>query len=158
MAAVAWRKGRIVRKSTSIELTRRRGHAPGTMVSPVGAKAGQSRGFFEYCPVESWRPAVNLYESKDSYFVCVDLAGMDRDAIDVSLKNNVLVISGTRDHPRPGCAICAPTSELSIHLMEIDQGPFCRSVEIPSEVDLESIRANYSNTGYLWIELPKQGK
>ncbi|MDD4888877.1 MAG: Hsp20/alpha crystallin family protein [Phycisphaerae bacterium] len=133
-----------------LELVRR--HRGGTQIdslTPPGRASGA--GFYRYCPVESWQPAVNLYESKTSYFVCVDLAGMDRESIDVVLNDNVLVISGARDHPRPP----ESAGHLSIHLMEIDQGPFCRSVEIPTEVDLSAIRATYASGGFLWIELPK---
>ena len=128
------------------------GHRQRASAGPASpsARVGGA-GFYQYCPVDSWRPAVNLYESASSYFVCVDLAGMDRDAIDVTLNENVLVISGTREHPQPA----ERCTGLSIHLMEIDQGPFCRSVEIPSEVDLSAIRASYTTAGYLWIELPK---
>jgi HSP20 family protein len=135
-----------------LTMVRRRGSStPGAgRFSQVPAPGGSS-AFFQYCPVESWRPPVNLYESEDCYYVCVDLAGMSREAIDVSLRDNVLVISGAREHPRP----IQDCGDLSIHLMEIDQGPFCRSVEIPTEVDLTLIRATYTSTGYLWIELPK---
>lgn len=110
------------------------------------------QNFYNYCPVDAWKPAVNLYESADAYYVCVDLAGMCREEIDVSVKGGVLVIAGTREHPRPAWD---DTGELSIHLMEVDQGPFCRSVEIPSEVNVDSIRATYTTAGFLWVELPK---
>ncbi len=132
-----------------LELARRREQSLGPMpVTVVGM-----RSYYQYCPVESWRPPVNLYESRDSYFVCVDLAGMERDDIEVTLNGNVLVISGVREHPQPPGG-----KDISIHLMEIDTGPFCRSVEIPTEVDLGSIQASYSKSGYLWIELPKNGQ
>jgi HSP20 family protein len=109
------------------------------------------REFYNFCPLDSWRPAVNLYESADSYYVCVDLAGMDPETIEVEVKKSILVIAGTRSHPQPPWEL----GERSIHLMEIDQGPFCRSVEIPTEVDVEGIQASYSGNGMLWIELPK---
>jgi HSP20 family protein len=142
------RKLRPVRR---IELNSRRHdpHAAAVVHDPSG-----QRGYCQYRPLGSWRPAVNLYESADSYFVGVDLAGMSREAIEVTLTGNVLVISGSREHPRPpDCS-----ADLSIHLMEIEQGPFCRSVEIPSEVDLSAIGARYTRTGYLWVELPKRGR
>ncbi len=97
-------------------------------------------------------PPVNLYETDSSFLVCVDLAGMDGDAIDVTVRDNILVIAGTREHPQPTW----PNNGLSIHLMEIDQGPFCRSVEIPADVEVSAIRAKYTPTGYLWVELPKR--
>ncbi len=136
-----------------VQVVKRRGQSQDSAggYAPVAGPA-RSTEFYQYCPVDSWRPAVNLYESPDSYFVCVDLAGVERDTIDVTARGNVLIISGTREHPR----LAGACLELSIHLMEIDQGPFCRSVEIPSEVDVEAIRATYGSSGYLWIELPRR--
>lgn len=145
MSPSAIRRGPSVRP---LEFVRR--HRSGVQIDPQAPPRG-APSFYRYCPVESWQPAVNLYESTQSYFVCVDLAGMERDSIEVTLNDNVLVISGSREHPRPADA----PEGLSIHLMEIDQGPFCRSVEIPSEVDLAAIAANYAQNGFLWIELPK---
>ncbi len=128
---------------------RRRGGGDPSL--PVPGVPIHHQNFYNYCPVDAWKPAVNLYESADRYLVCVDLAGMRREEIDVSARDGVLVIAGTRGHPQPQ----QEAGDLSIHLMEVDQGPFCRSVEIPSEVDVDAIRANYGKDGFLWIELPK---
>ena len=35
------------------------------------------KGYFNFCPTESWAPNVNLYETDHAYVVCVDLAGVD---------------------------------------------------------------------------------
>ncbi|MCG3178192.1 MAG: hypothetical protein BIFFINMI_00517 [Phycisphaerae bacterium] len=136
-----------------LELARRRIEPRDDLLAPgADEDCSSAQPFYNYCPVDSWRPAVNLYESATSYYVCVDVAGMAREEISVEVKKSILVISGTRRHPRPPW----DTENLSIHLMEVDQGPFCRSVEIPSEVDVDSIRANYTSAGFLWIELPRQ--
>ena len=36
------------------------------------------KGFFSFCPSETWTPNVNLYETERSYLLCVDLAGVVR--------------------------------------------------------------------------------
>ncbi len=41
------------------------------------------KGFFY--PSESWTPNVNLYETANGYLVCVDLAGVDKEKIDVEV-------------------------------------------------------------------------
>ena len=109
-------------------------------------RAAHSR-FFRFSPPDAWQPATNLYETEDRYVVCMDLAGVNRDEIDVEVRQEVLVIRGRRESPRP-------QSSSKVHLMEIDHGNFRRTITIPSSVDVDNIRARYVD-GYLWVELPK---
>jgi HSP20 family protein len=64
----------------------------------------------------------------------------------------VLTFSGER--PSPGMG--NKSKPVRVHLMEIDHGSFCRSVEVPSDVDSEKIEASYRG-GYLFVHLPKKG-
>ncbi len=106
--------------------------------------------FFRFSPPDAWQPATNLYETEDRYVVCVDLAGVSREEIDVEVRQELLVIRGQRESPRP-------QSKSKVHLMEIDHGSFRRTIHIPSVVDVDNIRARYVD-GYLWVELPKSSK
>ena len=120
------------------------------------------KAYFNFCPSETWTPSVNLYETADSYLVCVDLAGVEKEKIEVEVVAQVLKLRGTRAVPAHEEAASAAASAASghegrrvrIHLMEIDHGSFCREVELPEDVDRNRIAANYRN-GMLWIELPK---
>jgi HSP20 family molecular chaperone IbpA len=115
------------------------------------------KAYFNFCPSETWTPSVNLYETADSYLVCADLAGVDKEKIEVEVVGQILKLRGTRAVPAHEEAAGAGTHEprrVRIHLMEIDHGGFCREVELPEDVDREHIAANYRN-GMLWIELPK---
>ncbi len=103
--------------------------------------------FFRFSPPDAWQPATNLYETKDRYVVCVDLAGVNREEIDVEVQQDVLLIQGQRESPRP-------QSRSKVHLMEIDHGNFRRTITIPSSVNVDNIKARYVD-GYLWVELPK---
>ena len=116
----------------------------GRITQPAGQKS-----FFRFCPPDAWQPATNLYETENRYMVCMDLAGVNRSEISVEVRQDVLVISGRRESPRP-------MSRSKVHLMEIDHGNFCRSIAIPSSVSVENIEARYAD-GYLWVELPKCG-
>jgi HSP20 family protein len=122
------------------------------------------KGFFNFCPSETWTPNVNLYENDTAYIVCVDLAGVDKDTINVFVLEQKLMLRGTRLVPMmpeeervapqpPGGIRQGP--KLRVHLMEIDHGPFCREVELPADVVHEQIQANHRN-GLLWIEIPKK--
>jgi HSP20 family protein len=109
------------------------------------------KGFFY--SAEGWTPNVNLYETATAYMVCVDLAGVDKEKIDVEVADHRLRLKGARAVP------CCwddhnPQEKVRVHLMEIDHGAFTREVEIPSDSDRQNIKANYRN-GLLWIEIPK---
>jgi HSP20 family protein len=115
------------------------------------------KAYFNFCPSETWTPSVNLYETAESYLVCADLAGVDKEKIEVEVNGQILKLRGTRAVPAHEEAAGSAAHEprrIRIHLMEIDHGGFCREVELPEDVDRERIAANYRN-GMLWIELPK---
>ena len=120
------------------------------------------KGYFNFCPSETWTPAVNLYEHDDAYLVCVDLAGVDKEKIDVEVQDNQLTLRGTRHVPmrdddhRAAHGPDAPAGgrRPRVHLMEIDHGAFCRQVELPEDVLRDQITAQYVN-GMLWVEIPK---
>jgi HSP20 family protein len=127
----------------------------------------RSPGYYGFCPTEAWAPSVNLYETEHAYQVCVDLAGVDKDKINLVATGNRLLISGTRPSPRhqpmansADLKTAAPEPQAAaqrtrVHLMEIDHGAFCREVELPNDVVQERIVAEHRN-GLLWIELPKR--
>src|SRR5262249_9703441 len=102
-------------------------------------------------PTDAFRPSVNLYETREAYMICVDLAGMDQSDIEVSLEKGAVVIRGRRQSPLPPDGLRA----VAVHLIEIDAGPLCRTVEIPESVNEEQITATY-NLGMLWVTLPKK--
>jgi HSP20 family protein len=109
------------------------------------------RQYQGFSPTDAFRPAVNLYETREGFMICIDLAGMDQRDMEVSLEKGNLVVRGRRQSPMPPDGSRA----VAVHLMEIDHGQFCRTVEIPSGVDEERIAANY-HLGMLWITLPKK--
>lgn len=116
------------------------------------------KGYFNFCPSETWTPAVNLYEHDDAYLVCVDLAGVDKEKIDVEVHDNQLTLRGARHVPVPDDHHRNPPGDAGrrprVHLMEIDHGAFCRQVELPVDVLRDRITAQYIN-GMLWVEIPK---
>ena len=104
-----------------------------------------------------------MYETAENFIVCVELAGMPRERIEVRADRGVLHIQGDRGRPRiPEQArprsprqSCGPTStEVSVHLMEIDSGRFHRRVPIESDVIVDEISAVYQH-GYLWVVMPR---
>ena len=109
-----------------------------------------SRNYFRSSGRDSWDPPLNFYEVADRFIVCVDLAGMQREQIDVQVKERTLHIRGVRPKPE----VPEVADDISVLLMEIDSGKFHRKVPIPGDVDVNAIRAAYRN-GYVWIILPR---
>ena len=116
------------------------------------------KGYYNFCPSETWTPTVNLYETDSDYHVCVDLAGVEKQKIDLVVSEGRLTLKGTRTVPT--CTEIAHDDpneprRVRVHVMEIDHGSFCRVVELPLDVHRERIVAEYAD-GLLWIHLPKK--
>lgn len=101
-------------------------------------------------PDGGWIPAVDVYAKNGNLIVKAQLPSVDPNNIDVSVKNNVLTISGERKAEQE-------VSEENVYTMESSYGQFERSVTLPQEVKLEKIKASYSN-GVLEIEIPGAAK
>jgi HSP20 family protein len=134
--------------------------------SPFGHMASQmnkmidqiQKGYYNFYPSETWTPNVNLYETDTAYLVCVDLAGVNKEKIEIELVVQRLTLRGHRIVPTPqGHDPEDPNApRIKIHLMEIDHGSFAREVELPVDVNKDKISATHRE-GLLWIELPKKG-
>jgi len=107
------------------------------------------RASFRFSP-HTWQPAINAYRCETGMRICVDLAGVDRAAIDLTVEPYRVVIRGNRDVPEPTDREGRPVQMLA---MEIDYGPFERTVDFPEEVNVKKAHAEQRN-GLLWIHLP----
>lgn len=109
------------------------------------------RSYVQWRTAGTWQPQTNVYETRRAYHVCVDLAGLSAEEIDVQCVSPQRVsISGHRSQPRPPDA----AGVLSVHVLEIDEGPFRRELELPEPIDMDAVEASYLK-GFLWITLPK---
>jgi HSP20 family protein len=102
-----------------------------------------------YVP-ETWQPAVNAYRCAECVVICVDLAGVDREQLDLQVEPRRLMIRGQRQAPDPANPKHKPVQVL---VMEIDYGPFEREVLLPADVDPDRVTAEQSG-GLVWIYLP----
>ncbi|MCK9473960.1 Hsp20/alpha crystallin family protein [Sulfurimonas sp.] len=94
-----------------------------------------------------FKPAVNTREGKDAYHVDVDLPGVKKEDIDVSVENNMLTISGKRETK-------SEIKEDDYYRVESSYGKFQRSFTLPEKVDAENIRAACED-GVLEVIIPK---
>jgi HSP20 family protein len=97
-------------------------------------------------PQRGWVPRVDIYETEQGLLVTVELPGVSREGIEITVEGSYLRISGVREEPAPsGC--------VRWHHMEIAYGSFERVVALPRAIDAKSIRATYLD-GFLRIEIP----
>lgn len=115
---------------------------------PLHRIRAESHVFGAVSAEQAWVPAVNVYECPGALHVCVELAGVKREALSVSVEPGRLVIEGRRDVPEP-----QGKTTRCIREMEIDHGLFRRVLSLPETIDLDGVQSNYSE-GMLWIVLP----
>jgi HSP20 family protein len=97
--------------------------------------------------VQRWNPAVDISENDGNIHVDVEIPGMKKEDIKVSLENNVLMLKGEKKQERE-------FKEENCHRLERRYGSFVRSFELPVPVQADKIKASYKN-GVLKIDLPK---
>ncbi|MDD2449379.1 MAG: Hsp20/alpha crystallin family protein [Sulfurimonas sp.] len=95
-------------------------------------------------------PAINTREGEFAYHVEVDLPGINKENINISVEDNKLVISGERKTKEE-------IKEENYYKIESSFGSFSRSFSLPEGVDIENIRAE-SQDGVLEIVVPKLKK
>ncbi len=97
-----------------------------------------------------WQPPVDLYESEKELYLYVDLAGVKQESMAVVADERQVRINGLRRLPSQPSIAC-------IHQLEIELGPFDRTVALPAIIDVNRVSSVYSN-GILVVTLPKRKK
>ncbi len=90
---------------------------------------------------------VDMIENDDNFVVSVELPGLKKDEIKMTVQNNVLTISGSKKHE-------FESKEDTVHRVERSYGSFCRSISLPTTIDSSAIKASY-DSGVLKVTLPK---
>jgi len=103
-------------------------------------KRPQSSGLDSYSDTY-WVPNTDVYVTEGSLVVKVELAGMRKEDLELTVEGNRLKISGQRPD---GCR--AP--KCTFLVMEINYGAFESIIEVPAGYDLSQAEASYQN-GFL---------
>jgi HSP20 family protein len=103
----------------------------------LGREMGRSASVF---------PPVNIHDDGEAFLVRAEIPGLNREALEVSVKGEELTIKGER---KPFEA-----KDASYHRRECGSGQFSRVVAMPQPVDADRISATYQN-GVLEIVLPR---
>jgi len=94
-----------------------------------------------------WSPILDIEENNGNIVVKAELPGMKKEDIKVTVKDNMLSVSGERKQEKE-------TKDKMYHRIERCYGKFNRTVMLPSEVDADKVKAAYKD-GILNITLPK---
>src|SRR2546427_10502839 len=110
-------------------------------------KRTPASGDHEASSDSNWVPNTDVYVTNDALVIKVELAGMRREDLDLTVEGNRLMISGQRPD---GCR--APKCKFLV--MEINYGSFECVIEIPAGYDASQAIAGYQN-GFLQIDVPR---
>ncbi len=94
-----------------------------------------------------WAPALDVHEDKDSFRVRVELPGLKREDIEVTIDDGALVISGERKTE-------TVAENTQVHRQERYYGKFSRTLTLPVAVSGDKVTAAYKD-GILTVTLPK---
>ncbi len=95
----------------------------------------------------NWTPAADVKETDTAVFIYVELPGLLKEDVDVSLEAGVLTVSGERRFVKDD------TKE-SYRRLERFYGKFSRSFRLPRTVEAGKVKATFAD-GLLALELPK---
>jgi HSP20 family protein len=94
-----------------------------------------------------WSPALDVFDDKERLVVKVELPGMKKEEIEISLHDGTLTVSGERKTEHEA-------KEGQIFRSERYFGKFQRSVTLPTAVDPGKVKATYKD-GILTVDLAK---
>jgi HSP20 family protein len=94
----------------------------------------------------AWSPALDLYQSNDNVVAIIELPGMRKEDIEISLHDGALTISGER---RRETSNGEKTERTERYI-----GKFRRSITLPARMDASKVNATYQD-GILTVTLPK---
>jgi len=96
--------------------------------------------------IRGWRAPIALWDDADKVYLEVEVPGVTKDTIDLSVHKGVLRISGERKMPE---------ADRNYWVNDRLYGTFDRTISLPEDVDPDSIDAHLSD-GVLNVVLSKR--
>jgi HSP20 family protein len=92
-------------------------------------------------------PSLDVVDGKDDIQVHVELPGIAREDVDISLKEDVLTIRGEKKEKKE-------EKGENRYYVERSYGTFSRTINLPAKVRADQVKASYKD-GVLEVSLPK---
>jgi len=96
---------------------------------------------------EDWNILIDVIQKPDSILVKASIPGVESDAIDVTVEDDVLTLKAERK-------FATEDEGVQYLIQERPAGSFYRAIRLPDTVDTNKIKSFYEN-GVLTIDLPK---
>lgn len=94
-----------------------------------------------------WCPNMDLKESDNEIRASIELPGLSKDDIKVSVQGDLLTVSGEKKTE-------VADSKENVHRIERSYGYFKRVVTLPTEVESDKVKAEFKD-GVLKVTMPK---
>ena len=94
-----------------------------------------------------WSPMVDIFENEDEITVNVEIPGMGKDDVKISIQDNVLTLKGEKKQDKE-------MKDKNFHRVERAYGTFERSFSLPSSIQTDKVKAT-TKDGVLTVTLPK---
>ncbi len=107
---------------------------------------GAIKPIFSLCE-RAWSPQMDIYETPEQIFIRAEIAGVNKENLEVEINSKAVRIFGQRTEP-------SRIDNATYRLAEIQYGKFERTLFLPSPIDTEIVSASYLN-GFLEIRLAK---
>jgi HSP20 family protein len=95
-----------------------------------------------------WAPATDLIDKKDKLIARIELPGVEKKDVRISLSENNLTVQGEIEKDKE-------TRKEDYYCCERAYGTYSRTISLPAEIDQDKIKANFKN-GILEITMPKK--
>jgi HSP20 family protein len=103
-------------------------------------------------------PSIDVTETDNEIEVTVDLPGLERKDVDISLENDVLTIRGEKKiETKPDEKADKDGKDKTYHVAERSYGVFYRVIQLPPGIDPSKVQATMSK-GVLKVAIPKPAR
>jgi HSP20 family protein len=98
--------------------------------------------------LRQWFPVTDVSETPEALTLCLEVPGLSRDQLKLSVENNMLTVRGEKTQE-------TSSEDETFHRTERSFGAFERSFALPPYVDTEDVKASLED-GVLVIMLPRR--
>jgi len=108
------------------------------------------------CRVSPWQPNVDVYRNAVGWLVKFEVAGVRAEDLDLEVLGGRLTLRGVRRDTTHEDALKNAEPSCVHHRMEINYGPFERSIELPCNLKKAQLRTQYRDGLLLIFITPDQ--
>jgi HSP20 family protein len=93
---------------------------------------------------QGWQPTFDVAQVDDAYRIAIDVPGVEADALELRLEDDLLIVSGER----------VALADGDVQRRESPSGPFVRRFRLPAYTNAEAVAAELKN-GVLELRIPR---